>query len=154
MLLANETVAKQIRSKKLKGIFRVHPEPDTENLDELRNFVGLFGISCGELTSRKEINKLLFNINKHPLSQVLRIKFLRSMKQACYRETPDGHYGLAKRDYLHFTSPIRRYADLIIHRTISNWLQKERERNKNLRKAWPSICRLLKETAWMPKENR
>ena len=75
MLLANETVAKQIRSKKLKGIFRVHPEPDTENLDELRNFVGLFGISCGELTSRKEINKLLFNINKHPLSQVLRIKF-------------------------------------------------------------------------------
>ena len=64
MLLANETVAKQIRSKKLKGIFRVHPEPDTENLDELRNFVGLFGISCGELTSRKEINKLLFNINK------------------------------------------------------------------------------------------
>ena len=130
MLLANETVAKQIRSKKLKGIFRVHPEPDTENLDELRNFVGLFGISCGELTSRKEINKLLFNINKHPLSQVLRIKFLRSMKQACYRETPDGHYGLAKRDYLHFTSPIRRYADLIIHRTISNWLQKEKRKEQ------------------------
>jgi len=130
MLLANETVAKHIRNKKLQGIFRVHPEPELENLDELRTFVALFGISCGELTSRKEINKLLFNINKHPLGQVLRIKFLRSMKQACYRDTPDGHYGLAKRDYLHFTSPIRRYADLVVHRTIEDWLHKEKRKAK------------------------
>ena len=130
MLLANETVAKHIRNKKLQGIFRVHPEPELENLDELRTFVALFGISCGELTSRKEINKLLFNINKHPLGQVLRIKFLRSMKQACYRDTPDGHYGLAKRDYLHFTSPIRRYADLVVHRTIEDWLHKEKRMAK------------------------
>jgi ribonuclease R len=130
MLLANETVAKHIRNKKLKGIFRVHPEPELENLDELRTFVALFGISCGELTSRKEINKLLFNINKHPLGQVLRIKFLRSMKQACYRDTPDGHYGLAKRDYLHFTSPIRRYSDLVVHRTIEDWLHKEKRKAK------------------------
>jgi ribonuclease R len=61
---------------------------------------------------------MLNAMNKHPLAQVLRIKFLRSLKQACYRSTPDGHYGLAKNDYLHFTSPIRRYADLIVHRTI------------------------------------
>ncbi len=130
MLLANETVAKHIRNKKLKAIFRVHPEPDLENLDELRTFVALFGISCGELTSRKEINKLLFNINKHPLSQVLRIKFLRSMKQACYRDAPDGHYGLAKKDYLHFTSPIRRYSDLVVHRAVEDWLHKEKRKAK------------------------
>lgn len=118
MLLANETVAKELRKKHLPGIFRVHPDPDPENLDELRSFLSVFGISCGELSSRKEVNKMLDQINKHTLAQVLRIKFLRSMKQACYRNTPDGHYGLAKRDYLHFTSPIRRYADLVVHRII------------------------------------
>ena len=127
MLLANETVAKHTRNKKLAGIYRVHPEPDPENLEELRDFVAIFGISCGELTSRKEVNKLLRNINKHPIAQVLKIKFLRSLKQACYRSTPDGHYGLAKRDYLHFTSPIRRYSDLVVHRIIEQWLKKEQK---------------------------
>lgn len=131
MLLANQTIAQHLRNKKLEGIYRVHPEPDPDNLDELRSFVAIFGISCGELTSRKEINKLLFNINKHPLAQVLRIKFLRSMKQACYRDTADGHYGLAMRDYLHFTSPIRRYADLVVHRYIENWLKREKRKHNS-----------------------
>ena len=57
---------------------------------ELREFLKLFGISCGELTGRKEVTKMLTAVNKHPISQVLRIKFLRSLKQACYRSTPDG----------------------------------------------------------------
>ena len=126
MLLANETVAKELRKKHLPGIFRVHPEPDPENLEELRSFLSVFGISCGELSSRKEVNKMLAQINKHTLAQVLRIKFLRSMKQACYRNTPDGHYGLAKPDYLHFTSPIRRYADLVVHRTIERLVRREK----------------------------
>lgn len=126
MLLANETVAKELRKKKLPGIFRVHPDPDPENLEELRSFLSIFGISCGELTSRKEVNKMLTQINKHPLAQVLRIKFLRSMKQACYRSTPDGHYGLAKMDYLHFTSPIRRYADLVVHRIIEQIVRRQK----------------------------
>ena len=126
MLLANETVAKELRKKHLPGIFRVHPEPDPENLEELRSFLSVFGISCGELNSRKEVNKMLAQINKHTLAQVLRIKFLRSMKQACYRNTPDGHYGLAKQDYLHFTSPIRRYADLVVHRTIERLVRREK----------------------------
>ncbi len=126
MLLANETVAKELRKKHLPGIFRVHPDPDPENLDELRSFLSVFGISCGELSSRKEVNKMLDQINKHALAQVLRIKFLRSMKQACYRNTPDGHYGLAKRDYLHFTSPIRRYADLVVHRIIEQIVRRQK----------------------------
>ena len=126
MLLANETVAKELRKKKLPGVFRVHPDPDPDNLDELRSFLSFFGVSCGELTSRKEVNKMLTQINKHPLAQVLRIKFLRSMKQACYRSSPDGHYGLAKRDYLHFTSPIRRYADLVVHRIIEQIVRRQK----------------------------
>ena len=126
MLLANETVARELRKQKLPGIFRVHPDPDPENLEELRSFLQVFGISCGELTGRKEVTKMLNALNKHPLAQVLRIKFLRSLKQACYRSTPDGHYGLAKNDYLHFTSPIRRYSDLVVHRIIENLIRKQK----------------------------
>lgn len=126
MLLANETIARELRKKGLPGIYRVHPDPDEENLEELRQFLQLFGISCGELTSRKEVSKALNLINNHPISQVLRIKFLRSLKQACYRHTPDGHYGLAKTDYLHFTSPIRRYSDLVVHRVIEDYIRKKK----------------------------
>lgn len=130
MLLANESVAKEIRKRRLSGIFRVHPDPDPENLEELRSFLNDFGITCAELTSRTEINKMLKAVDKHPLAQILRIKFLRSMKQACYRISPDGHYGLAKRDYLHFTSPIRRYADLVVHRLINGKPGQKKGRGK------------------------
>lgn len=128
MLLANETVARELRKQKLPGVFRVHPDPDPENLEELRGFLQVFGISCGELTARKEVTKMLTAVNKHPIAQVLKIKFLRSLKQACYRSTPDGHYGLAKNDYLHFTSPIRRYADLIVHRIIEDLIRKRKRK--------------------------
>ena len=73
---------------------------------------------------------MLHQINKSPISQVLRIKFLRSLQQACYRATPDGHYGLAMKDYLHFTSPIRRYADLVTHRAIESTLSNRKTKEK------------------------
>ena len=145
MLLANETIAKELRKKGLPGIYRVHPDPDEENLEELRHFLQLFGISCGELTSKKEVSKALTLINKHPISQVLRIKFLRSLKQACYRHTPDGHYGLAKTDYLHFTSPIRRYSDLVVHRVIEDYLRKNRSKKSGSEK-FESLAKHLSST--------
>ena len=124
MLLANQTMARQARKKRLPVVYRTHPDPDPESLEELRHFLSLFGISCGELTSRKEVQKMLAQINRSPISQVLRIKFLRSLQQACYRASPDGHYGLAMKDYLHFTSPIRRYADLVTHRALESLIRK------------------------------
>ena len=124
MLLANQTMARQARKKRLPVVYRTHPDPDPESLEELRHFLSLFGISYGELTSRKEVQKMLSQINRSPISQVLRIKFLRSLQQACYRASPDGHYGLAMKDYLHFTSPIRRYADLVTHRALESLIRK------------------------------
>lgn len=129
MLLANQTIAKQAKKKRLPVVYRTHPDPDPESLEELRHFLALFGISCGDLSSRKEVQKMLSQINRSPISQVLRIKFLRSLQQACYRASPDGHYGLAMKDYLHFTSPIRRYADLIAHRAVEALLQKKSKQN-------------------------
>ncbi|MFP6901471.1 MAG: RNB domain-containing ribonuclease [Opitutales bacterium] len=127
MLLANETVAKELRRLGRPAIHRVHDDPDPEKLDELRSFAAIFGISCGDLNHRKAMTALTNKIKHHPISQVLRIKLLRSLRKACYRVSPDGHYGLAKSDYLHFTSPIRRYADLVVHRIIEAQLRGSRE---------------------------
>nr|ABZ08480.1 putative RNB-like protein [uncultured marine microorganism HF4000_APKG3D20] len=126
MLLANETVAKELRRLRRPAIHRVHDDPDPEKLDELRSFAAIFGISCGDLNHRKAMTALTSKIKNHPISQVLRIKLLRSLRKACYRVSPDGHYGLAKSDYLHFTSPIRRYADLVVHRIIEAQLRGSR----------------------------
>ncbi len=131
MLLANQTIARQARKKRLPVIYRTHPDPDPESLQELRHFLSLFGISCGELSNRLEVKKMIAQINRSPISQVLRIKFLRSLKQACYRASPEGHYGLAMQDYLHFTSPIRRYADLVSHRAVEALINKKIQNNKS-----------------------
>ncbi len=116
MLAANEAVAKAFFDAGMATISRVHDDPDPEKLDELRDQVTLAGIAIGDLTKKGEVKKLLRTIKDHPQAYTLKLAFLRSLKQACYRAAYDGHYGLAKQYYLHFTSPIRRYSDLIVHR--------------------------------------
>ena len=125
MLAANEAAAREIRRLALPCLYRVHDEPDTEKLDEFREYLATVGITVGDLSRRREITRMLTAINTHPQAYTLRIQFLRSLKQACYRASPDGHYGLCKNDYTHFTSPIRRYSDLIVHRVFENLLLKK-----------------------------
>jgi ribonuclease R len=124
MLAANEAVARVTKQHKLPSIYRVHDEPDAEKLDELRQFLGTFDIDCGDLTKREEVVRLLQTLEKHPQGYTLRTQLLRSLKKAAYRASPDGHYGLAKKDYTHFTSPIRRYSDLVVHRVFDHYLVK------------------------------
>jgi len=126
MLAANEAVARLTRTHSLPSLYRVHDEPDVEKLEEYRALLASFGIAVGDLTSRAELVKLLLTLRTHPQGYTLRTQLLRSLKKAAYRATPDGHFGLNKKDYTHFTSPIRRYSDLVVHRVFESYLVKHR----------------------------
>ncbi|NBD37494.1 MAG: RNB domain-containing ribonuclease, partial [Verrucomicrobia bacterium] len=122
MLAANEAVARSLNRRNLPAIHRVHDKPDPEKLDEFADHLESFGIQAGDLNTRANVNRALRKVREHPQAHALRVSFLRSLKQACYRASPDGHYGLAKEHYTHFTSPIRRYSDLVVHRVFSRHL--------------------------------
>jgi ribonuclease R len=124
MLAANEAVARLTRTRSLPSLYRVHDEPDPDKLDELRQLLATFQIHTGDLSRREEVVKLLETLRTHPQGYTLRTQLLRSLKKAAYRATADGHYGLHKKDYTHFTSPIRRYADLVVHRVLEYYLIK------------------------------
>ncbi len=122
MLLANEVVARRLHEAGLPFLSRVHDQPDPEKLVELRDLLATFGVQAGDLTLREEVVRVLGKIRHHPQGHTLKTQFLRSLKQACYRASVDGHYGLYKKFYTHFTSPIRRYSDLVTHRIFDDYL--------------------------------
>src|SRR5437867_12492731 len=119
MLAANEAVARELKKHAIPTVYRVHENPDPEKLAEYREFVLSFNYKVGDLTHRAELQRLLASIRGKPEEQALKIALLKSLKRARYASQPLGHYGLAKANYLHFTSPIRRYADLVVHRTLA-----------------------------------
>ena len=126
MLSANEQVARSMKKQNFPCIYRVHDEPEEEKLKELRETMQSFGMQCGQLQKPREMTALLKKLKEHPQGYTLKIHVLRSLKQAQYRASADGHYGLSKPDYTHFTSPIRRYSDLIVHRILDGYLCKIR----------------------------
>src|SRR5437867_2163620 len=118
MLAANEAVARDLKKRAIPTIYRVHENPEPEKLAEYREFVLSFNYRVGDLTHRAELQRLLTSIRGKPEEQALKVALLKSLKRARYLTQPLGHYGLAKANYLHFTSPIRRYADLVVHRAL------------------------------------
>ena len=118
MLAANEAVARELKKRTIPTIYRVHENPDPEKLAEYRELALSFGYKVGDLTHRAELQRLLAEIRGKPEEQALKVGLLKSLKRARYDPQPLGHYGLAKTNYLHFTSPIRRYADLVVHRAL------------------------------------
>ncbi|WP_443081325.1 ribonuclease R [Vagococcus sp.] len=127
MLAANETIARHFTQLKLPFIYRIHEHPKEEKVQRFFEFVTNFGILVKgkkDDVSPKEMQKVLDQIAGKPEEPVVSMMLLRSMQQARYSEDPVGHYGLAADDYTHFTSPIRRYPDLIVHRLIKSYSQK------------------------------
>ncbi len=130
MLLANEAVATRLMNLNLKAIYRVHEEPDERRLREYREEVLSHQVPCGNLSRPYEVQKLLQKLGTLPIGRALKIGFLKSLMRARYDINPLGHYGLAKKKYTHFTSPIRRYADLVVHRAL---FQKDHSPGKSLK---------------------
>lgn len=118
MLLANEAVAGELMQRNTPAIYRVHEEPDPKRLAEYREEVLSQNIPCGNLGKNEEVQKLMKLLGTIPIGPALKIGFLKSLMRARYSMEPLGHYGLAKTKYAHFTSPIRRYADLVVHRAL------------------------------------
>ena len=118
MLLANEAVAARLMEQRVPAIYRIHEAPDPRRLQEYREEVLSHQVPCGNLTHPAEVQKLLQRLGTLPLGPALKIGFLKSLMRARYAIEPLGHYGLAKKKYTHFTSPIRRYSDLVVHRAL------------------------------------
>ena len=126
MLLANETVAQEFYKKKIPFVYRTHEEPDPEKIEGLLTFLRNQGFEVQkvkEKISPKEIQKILRSMEGQPEEPLISRMTLRTMQQAKYTTDCSGHFGLAAKYYCHFTSPIRRYPDLQIHRIIKDELR-------------------------------
>ncbi|MCI6639847.1 MAG: ribonuclease R [Pygmaiobacter massiliensis] len=122
MLLANTSAAKMGQREKIPFVYRVHELPDPERVEKLHDALTGMGLNAKfaeQIPTQKELAKLLDESRGTPMERAVHINVLRSMAKAKYLSEPKGHYGLALADYTHFTSPIRRYPDLIVHRMLS-----------------------------------
>lgn len=147
MLAANETVAEDFFWQELPFVYRNHEKPDTDKMKQLSVFINNFGYSMrrnGEEFHPKEVQKLLEQIEGKPEEALISRITLRSMKRASYTPECLGHYGLSAKYYTHFTSPIRRYPDLQIHRIIKENLHGElnEKRIKHYNRILPDVTQL------------
>lgn len=120
MILANVAAAKALEDKNASCVYRVHEPPSLEKLDSAREFIESFDLSLpkGQSIQAKQINQILTQAKKLPYSHLISTVILRTQSQAVYSPNNKGHFGLALSKYGHFTSPIRRYADLLVHRSL------------------------------------
>ena len=119
MVAANEAAARTLWTRGVRIMARLHEPPDEEKLEELRVRLAALGVKCGDLSQSRNMSAFLKKIKGHPLEGTIAVMTLRSMKRAIYSPEKIGHFGLAKKYYAHFTSPIRRYPDLTLHRQLA-----------------------------------
>lgn len=129
MLAANSAAAQFIAKNNKPVLYRIHPEPEEQKIERLRSFLTTLGIKFAknEVLDSKYFNKIMAEIKDEPYAGIINTMILRTMSQAVYQADNIGHFGLCYEEYLHFTSPIRRYPDLVVHRVIKNILAAEKE---------------------------
>ncbi|HVT62479.1 MAG TPA: ribonuclease R [Legionellaceae bacterium] len=127
MLAANVATAQFLEKAKIPTLYRVHPAPDEDKIVALRKFLGEFGLKLlgGKHPTPKDFQQVLAQLDNKPEKHLIQMVMLRSLKQAQYIESNNGHFGLAYSAYTHFTSPIRRYPDLLIHRAIGHLIDNQ-----------------------------
>jgi ribonuclease R len=132
MLLANQQVAQYMLSRSLPSLYRIHPPPDEQKLRDFQEFAENFGhtASFGSPPKPKNISDFLHKIREHEDADILNEVLVRSMQKARYQPENIGHFGLAFTAYLHFTSPIRRFPDLIVHRILKQHLNKALQKSQ------------------------
>ncbi|MBN2245833.1 MAG: ribonuclease R, partial [Candidatus Aminicenantes bacterium] len=134
MVAANEAVATYIADKGYELIYRVHPPPAPEDLNRLRELLAFFGLALpgGRKVRSQDLQKIIDRLEGRPEKKLLLVEILRSLRLAVYSPENQGHFGLAKKCYTHFTSPIRRYPDLVIHRILKQFLYEGKYKTFNL----------------------
>lgn len=129
MLAANEAVAYETKNAPAPSLYRIHEDPDPAKLEEFADLARSFGHRIGDVTQRAELQKLLAAVRGKLEEHSIKLALLKSLRRAAYSKDPLGHYGLAKANYTHFTSPIRRYADLVVHRVLRKILSRREGRD-------------------------
>lgn len=127
MVEANEAAARLFNDLKIPMIRRVHADPDAHGLKDLRSFARVAGFNIPAKPSRKELQWLLDKVRDTPAQHAVHMAVLKTLSRAEYAPTPIGHFALASEHYTHFTSPIRRYPDFIVHRSLNAVLDQQRE---------------------------
>ena len=118
MLAANETVAQHLSKHKAPSIYRIHADPEDDKINNLVETARFFGYRLPKHPSHIDIQRLLDKVKGKPISYIINLAYLKTMKLAEYSTRNIGHFGLASECYVHFTSPIRRYPDLTVHRAL------------------------------------
>jgi ribonuclease R len=128
MLVANVCAANHLKKNKMAALFRNHLGPDPDKLQQVRDFLGPLGLQLrgGQSPKPKDYAKVLIQAADRPDATLIQMVLLRSLTQAVYAANNEGHFGLAFDAYAHFTSPIRRYPDLLVHRAIKYCLTKQK----------------------------
>jgi ribonuclease R len=142
MIAANEAVSSYIESKGLPSLYRVHEEPDMVKLEDLKPMLKAFGVQTKK-SGTGAFRSILKSVKGTAEESLINILLLRSLKQAVYSTENMGHFGLASKSYTHFTSPIRRYPDLVVHRILRNIVSSNRateKKKRNLEKLLPEIA--------------